>query len=348
MLRTLMTVPKAVAVTAFLCLFVRTADAQDDVQRDVAAAEMAFEKARELTATGDYVAACPLFAESHRLDPGVGVLLFLGDCYEKIGKTASAWATYREAIPPARSSGQTVREERAVERVNALEPKLIRLRIVVPEAVAAVDGLEVRRGNQKQGRALWGAPVPIDPGHYVITADAPGRVPYTHELHLADAGTTQDVTIPMLALVAVTAPPPPPPPPRPDPAAVFATPMRSQANAWTGQHTAALMVGGVGVVGLAAGFILGALTFATWDDAQAHCERSGSPRRCSQKGVELTEDATTLGHASTAAFIVGGVGVITGVILWLTTPDTPERERGIKPAVVVTPTGASAGVGGVF
>src|SRR3974390_1916574 len=41
---------------------------------------------------GDLVGACPKLLRSYRIDPGIGVLLRLALCYERAGKTASAWS----------------------------------------------------------------------------------------------------------------------------------------------------------------------------------------------------------------------------------------------------------------
>src|SRR4051812_27217178 len=52
-----------------------------------------------------YDEACAMFAESYRILPGNGVLLRLGLCQELQGKTASAWATFRDAAARARAAG---------------------------------------------------------------------------------------------------------------------------------------------------------------------------------------------------------------------------------------------------
>jgi tetratricopeptide (TPR) repeat protein len=41
-----------------------------------------------------YDAACPLLKQSHALDPSSGTLLNLGDCYEQLGLTASAYRAW--------------------------------------------------------------------------------------------------------------------------------------------------------------------------------------------------------------------------------------------------------------
>ena len=92
--------------------------------RDPAAAEAAFSEGQSLMKQGRFEEACRKLEASHALDPATGTLLNLGACYEKTGKTASAWLRYREAAASALAKGQREREEIARARVNALEPQL--------------------------------------------------------------------------------------------------------------------------------------------------------------------------------------------------------------------------------
>src|SRR5258707_8791401 len=91
---------------------------------DPAGAEKLFADARKLLEAGKYAEACQKLADSQKLDPGVGTLLNLAQCYEKLGRTATAWATYHEALAGARASGPVEREKRASRRAEALENRL--------------------------------------------------------------------------------------------------------------------------------------------------------------------------------------------------------------------------------
>ncbi|MBL8743281.1 MAG: hypothetical protein JNK04_19355, partial [Myxococcales bacterium] len=84
------------------------------------AAEALFESAKQRMEAGDYAGACAKFDASQSLDPAIGTLLHLGDCYERIGRTASAWAAFLEAASLAEAAGQQPRFEIATTRASAL------------------------------------------------------------------------------------------------------------------------------------------------------------------------------------------------------------------------------------
>ncbi len=58
-----------------------------------ASAQALYDEGLRLMGVGEFAAACPKFAASQKLDPAMGTKFRLADCYEKIGKTASADAT---------------------------------------------------------------------------------------------------------------------------------------------------------------------------------------------------------------------------------------------------------------
>ena len=89
----------------------------------VATAQALFEQGRALVERGDIAAACPLFEESQRLDPGVGTMLWLADCYASSGKTTTALVWFKEAaIAAARTHDRRLGV--AVAKVDELEKRL--------------------------------------------------------------------------------------------------------------------------------------------------------------------------------------------------------------------------------
>lgn len=153
-----------------------------------AAAEALFSRARQLLDKKQYHEACLKLEESQRLDPAVGTLLYLGFCYEKVGRNASAWSTYRAAQSAASQAGQTGRAEIARQRADRLEPRLARLVVnVLPNAPAT---LKVTRNGVQLGTASLGQPMPVDPGEHVIVAKAPGREAFSTVVKVEPGKTT--------------------------------------------------------------------------------------------------------------------------------------------------------------
>src|SRR5262249_4314765 len=142
-----------------------------------AAAQALFEEARKLMNKGDFQAACPKFADSQQTDPAPGTEFNLANCYEKWGKTASAWATFKSAAASYRAHNRADWEQKARDRAAALESKLSRLTIVVP-AETNVAGFEVRRDGSPVGSSEFGTAIPVDPGDHAIDATAPGKKPW--------------------------------------------------------------------------------------------------------------------------------------------------------------------------
>src|SRR5262249_53123580 len=145
-------------------------------------------------ASGNFEAACPKLVESGRLDPGVGTLLTLGECYDHLGKSASAWSTFREAAALAHTRGQKAREKVARSRASAIEPELSKLQIDVPPS-SEVTGIAVLRDQEAVGKPIWGTQVPIDPGDHTIAVSAPSRKPWTQKVHIERAKALTTVSV---------------------------------------------------------------------------------------------------------------------------------------------------------
>ena len=307
---------------------------------DVAAAEVAFEEAARLLAAGKTEEACAKLAASHRLDPSYGAAYNLGRCHESLGRTASAWAAFREAAQWAKKHRQVERHERARQRAAALEPRLVKLR-VVPSA--SLVGLSLQRDGTAIDPALWGVDLPVDPGSHTLTASAPGKREWTHTLVLVEPGQTVVIEIPALEGASPAA--------RPSAAAVGPPRTGPEPRAREGlstQRAVALGTGGLGVAGLTVGTIFAVLATSTWEQAKrGHCDEDNV---CDDLGVELHGRAKGMSHAATTGFIAGGIGLATAVALWVTAPETrgTSARRGLGAAPFFGPSGGGVLVTGRF
>ncbi|HHH29688.1 MAG TPA: hypothetical protein ENK57_15270 [Polyangiaceae bacterium] len=289
-----------------------------------AAAQILWEQGRDAAREGDFEAACPKFAESQRLDPQLGTLMNLADCYSRIGKVASAWAKFVEAAEMAKSR-QDPREAEARRRAEELEPKLIRFELSVAEPVA---GMKVYRGDEDVAEAMWGTPVPVDPGTFTVIAEAEGYLPYEEEVDLTEEGATVRLEIPPL-----------------EPAPEDATSSGSTTSGGDDGMSTGLLVSGVvaaslGAIGIGLGTAFLVIAKGKDDDSLTFCEPD-DPTLCSQQGVDLRDEARSAQTIGIAGLVTGGVLGVTGAALivsaYLTGDDGDE--------VAVVPWASPAGAG---
>src|SRR5262245_6886680 len=72
---------------------------------DSAAAEALFQQAKLLKEQQRWAEACPKFEASYKLDKTLGTLLNFADCEEHVGRIATAWARFGEAVELAQKTG---------------------------------------------------------------------------------------------------------------------------------------------------------------------------------------------------------------------------------------------------
>ncbi|MFO0673090.1 MAG: tetratricopeptide repeat protein [Polyangiaceae bacterium] len=267
-------------------------------------AEALYEEGKRLAASGDVAKACPLFEESQRIEPAIGTQFNLADCYERLGRRASALALFREVARVAQMSGKQERLRAAEERARALETKVARLAIQVddplPEQHVRLDGREV--GAEERARGI-----PVDPGEHHVDSDAPVHVAWQTAVTIApDEAARANVRIPPLP---------------PAPTSSGRSPLVPLG----------IVVGGIGVLGLGLGALAGLA--AAGEKREAGCNGVD----CSQQGdPEKLRQAQQSGDVSTIAFIAGGALVAGGATLILLAPkrtagSTPRASASIGP-----------------
>ncbi len=335
-----------------------TADAQaQGTESDKVTAEALFEDGRKLVADKKYADACPKFADSERLDPSAATLLNLANCWEKLGRAATAWATYKEAASSANAAGRKDYVTAAERHADSLAPTLARLTINVG---APIDGIQVRRDGVNVDRAEWAIAIPIDPGSHTLSASAPGHKDWSAVVEVPQNGAQVIATVPPLEaapveMAATTAPAPGAPAgPAAPVASVGAEPATPSApnpvGSGSAQRIAGWVVSGLGVAGVAigAGFLV--LAKNKYNDSVDHdCEAAPNQNVCSQPGLDERSDARSAGDIATVAFVVGGAAIVGGVALWLTAPGgTKNRETGNATTLVLMPTLGGAALKGAW
>ncbi len=337
-------------LTSALALALYTSDvAAQASASDKAAAEALFDQGVRLMKQNSFAEACPKLEESNRIDPGVGTLLYLGECYERVGKTASAWATFREAASLATTSSQPDRARTASTRAQEIEPKLSRLSIELAPEVARIQGVVVKRGGQRIEPSLYGTPLPVDPGEYRVEVTAPGYEVWSTPVTVAGGGGNASVRVPGLVKAPESAAPatePAAPSPGPVPAATLSPQPPRDAGAsgsLTTQETLGLVVGGVGIVGVGLGSYFGVRAISKNSDAEDDCP---TDLLCNPEGLKKTDDARADANFSNIAFIAGGVLLTTGVVLYLTGGRKEPQSVALVP--VVAPNLAAASLMGRF
>ena len=309
---------RAIGLAVAGCLFVSKAFANDP-----AAAQALFDQAQALMRDGRWSDACPKLEESQRLDPADGTVLHLAACREHEGKIATAWALYQDALVAAKRSNNKSRAKVAQERIDFLGPRLPRLRLKVAFADKKLPAFTVMRDDTAIGPALWGDAFPVDPGAHTITATADGYKKWSRAIDIA--ASPEDTTVDVPLLEADTTDKPPSAPPR----RTTAEPREDDRG--DTQRTIGVALTGIGVAGLVAGGVFGALALAKNSDADKECAPPDFTR-CSQDGIDAGKQSETFGDVSTIAFIAGGAFALGGLALYFTAP--AHARLGIAPGSI--------------
>ncbi len=322
--------PVAVLAAAGLLLRLPAAFAQS------AEAEMLFRDGRTLIKAGKLAAGCDKLDASARLEPSIGTLLNLGDCREKLGKLASAWAAFRKAEAMAkRAGGDDKRQAEAAKRAITLEPNLANLVIEVKQKV---DGLVIRRDGELVDPGIWSTAVPLDPGGYKIVAEAPGYTAWRMDVVVGPRQKRQVVLVPLLTRAPVprVEPPPPvvvvrpvaPPVSPPDGASVEPAPvaMTVRQRTWSGTRKLSVGLAVVGVGAVAGGVYFGTRATELADQSDARCPLT----ICADaEGLRLNRRAQDAATRANILYVGGGVAVAAATVLWFV--GKPSDERVVKP-----------------
>jgi hypothetical protein len=272
-----------------------------------AAAEALFDEAVKLMEKEDFAAACAKFQASQKLDPALGTVLRLADCFDRVGRTASAWAMFKEAAATAGNRNQQDRERMATERALDLEKRLSRLELrVSPDGPTA---LELKLNGIVVPAESYNSALPVDPGPQEVEASAPGYKTWRGSIDVPEGPAEEALEIPALE----NAPEPPKPP------VADARVQRRRGSTGATQRTIGFITAGVGLAGLAASGILSYRATELEKDSLQHCRRDDA-NACTREGVELRNDALDYARVATYPFAAGAALLVGGTLLVLTAP----------------------------
>ncbi|HYQ45725.1 MAG TPA: hypothetical protein VER11_27315 [Polyangiaceae bacterium] len=279
-----------------LLLSSKTAAAQGASSR-TGQAQGLVQQGQALIEAGDVAAACVKFEAAETLEISPVTLLRLGDCYQRVGRTASAWHAFLEAQALAQDGKKHELAQRAAERVAALEPKLSRVVFVVP-MTSRVPGLTVRLGANTVPPNAWGTAIPVDPGVQRVSAAAKGYRAWSVEVDTSRGeGQRHAVNVPTLT-------------PESD--------KQSRVDRGRAYRTAGIVTGSVGLAGLGAGAVFSALS------------RGANEASTCAKGAPCAQNPTnkaSLSDAATVSFALGGALLATGVTLFVVAPSADNQEK---------------------
>jgi hypothetical protein len=170
------------------------------------------------------------------------------------------------------------------------------------------------------GRAVVGAPMPIDPGNHVVRATAPGKKPWQQTVVIAAVADQKTLTIPLLEdapaepVVAAQAAPAPAP---------LSTPQQQYDQLGSRPvPTSVYLVGGVTLaLGVAAG-VTGVTYLKKKDDYE-----DGVPDGPSSELSDSEKTAQTIGYVNLGLWAATAVGAGVTTYLYLTRPERASSAR---------------------
>jgi hypothetical protein len=292
-------------------------------------AEQLFRDGKRLMTEGKIAEACTAFEGSYRKDAAVTTLLNLADCREKNGQFASAWGHFIDAERETRGNAAVASfNSTAKDRAGRLEGRLSYLIINVPDE-ARVDGLEITRNGQPVDAAEWNRDIPVDGGVWKIAGKAPAYEAWSTEVTVGKEKDKQSVNVPRFRELPEDQVKPPV---GPQPLVTGPAP-----SSFTGKRKAAVGVGAVGVIGLAAGTVLYFQAKGLHDDAADATTQDERDR--------LEDDANGKYLIAQIGWGVGAAAVGAAAFLWITGGPSASGESAEQTGVILTPhvDGRSAG-----
>ncbi len=269
-----------------------------------AKAEELFNKAVELSELQKYTEACPLLAESQKLDPRASTLFALADCEREGKKIASSVVHFEAYLREYEAMKGDVRNRHA-QRANSAKGHIKSMRPLVPTLkltfAAGIPGeFTLTRNGEAVERISLDKDIPVDPGEQRIVIKVPGRDDNEQRITLQPKDKK--------ALEVVVG------------AASMAQDDNGNAKQKIRRNVGFVLLG-TGAAAVAFGGVMGGLAIGQNGAVKEHCEALD----CDPTGLDAVSQGRTFGNLSTVGFVAGGVVAAAGVVLVLTAPKSQPK-----------------------
>lgn len=248
------------------------------------AARALADKGADLFESGKYEKAIEQFRQAEALVHAAPHLLYMARANEKLGKLVEAHEIYEDIVTDliTRSSPAAFRE--AQETARTEQAALIRRIPTVKLTVTSPDMqiVQVTIDSKAVRPELWQEPILLNPGTHTIKATGRGL---RSESAVVSVSEQDKINV-------------------------------SLSLRWEGSLIPAIVVGGVGVVGLGIGIVTGAMSLSRVGDLEARCPEA----HCLPKDEPIGDSAKSLGTASTIGFVAGTALIGAGVALAIIRP----------------------------
>jgi hypothetical protein len=300
------------ALLATLCAHARADGDQTE-------ADKLFEEAQQLKQAGKTAEACAKYEEALAKNRNaVGTLLNVAKCNEDAGKVATAVKLYTQARDLAREHSLGEHATAAEKRLGEVSSRVPSLEVAFterPDGMKLVIDDEVFPTDEKSVREIK-----LDPGTRHIVVTAPGRVPYSKNVELAE-GKAHAVAIP---------------------------PLDRPVTVKKARRTVGKILTVSGGVLTLTGALLGYKANVDYKSqiggptAGRNCTDNGKEILCNAEGYKVTGQARDLGWVGTAVGVGGVVALGIGVVLWWTAPTETVQQVSIVPSLTNESAGISA------
>lgn len=279
------------------------------------AARAAYAKGKAAFGAKKFERALEHFRQADRSVASPNAKLMVGRCLQALERRAEAFLTFTQVVRDAQAWGNERYGDAAAaaeEELAALRPQLATLQLslqhVDEDAVLTVGGLEI-------AREYWHEPLAAEPGRVEVVLRAPDgrRARGSVVLEKGVAAT--------LALSLDE--PEPDSTSQPDAATIATT---TPAPESSGTRTAAYLLGGVGIAGLAGFAVLGALSAGKYDDLDEACP---ARRNCAPELRDEAATGETLQTIANVSLAVGGAALAAGVVLFVIGLDDEESATAV-------------------